>query len=469
MSVFYEDDAVTVHNGDCIEVMRGLPSGSVDSVVTDPPYGIRFMGQAWDGADIARRTQRGRDNGAQAPDGARGPHGGYRSASVEAGRYSRSLQASGAFQEWCGEWASECMRVLKPGGHLLAFGGSRTWHRLAAGIEDAGFEVRDSIAWLYGSGFPKSVDVARAIDARLGLLDARPVHGEKTVPDAGLVRPAFADGAYSGRAGATPHRTVPVSSAASAASAAWEGWGTALKPAFEPCVVARKPLCGTVAANVLAHGVGAIHVDACRVPMSEGDAEAINAKHAGMDVAAYKRPPGASLNLSIHPMPLQAARAHQGGRWPTNVVLDEEAARALDAAAPESVSCQGKPRAAVQSGEGRGMRATGAEYDQGGPSRFFPVFRYEAKASADERPSVGGVSHPTVKPLALMRWLVRLVTPYGGVVLDPFAGSGTTLEAAVDEGMRAIGVEREESYLPLIAARLGRPVTPALDLGIGGL
>lgn len=427
MSVYYEDDVVTVHHGDCIEVMRGLPSGSVDSVVTDPPYGIRFMGQAWDGADIARRTQRGRDSGAQAPAGARGPHGGYRSASVEAGRYSRSLRDAWAFQEWCAEWAAECLRVLKPGGFLLAFGGSRTWHRLVCAVEDAGFEVRDSIAWLYGSGFPKSVDVARAINAR-------PMHGE------------------------------PVS------SAAWEGWGTSLKPGFEPCAVARRPLDGTVADNVLAHGVGAIHVDACRIPMSERDANAINAKHAGMDVASYKRPTGTSLNLSVRPMPLQAARAHQGGRWPTNVVLDEKVARALDAGAPQSVSRQGKPRAAARSGEGWGMRATGAEYDdRGGPSRFFPVFRYEAKASADERPSVGGVSHPTVKPIALMRWLVRLVTPYGGVVLDPFAGSGTTIEAAVAEGMHAIGIEREESYLPLIASRLDRPVTTVLDLGIGGL
>ena len=466
MSVYYEDDAVTVHHGDCIEVMRGLPSGSVDSVVTDPPYGIRFMGQAWDGADIARRTQRGRDSGAQAPAGARGPHGGYRSASVEAGRYSRSLQDAWAFQEWCGEWASEALRLLKPGGVLLAFGGSRTWHRLACAVEDAGFEVRDSIAWLYGSGFPKSVDVARAIDARLGDLGARPIHGEKTVPDATLVRSAFAGGTYSDRAGATPHRTVPVSSAASAASAAWEGWGTALKPAFEPCVVARRPLDGTVADNVLAHGVGAIHVDVCRIHSagSEGRDYKVRRLKSGSELARTGGPWHSEEGGETY------VGRTKDGRWPTNVVLDDQAARALDAEAPESVSRQGKPRAAARSGEGWGMRSTGAEYDdRGGPSRFFPTFRYEAKASADERPSVDGVSHPTVKPLALMRWLVRLVTPYGGVVLDPFAGSGTTLEAAVAEGMRAIGVEREESYLPLIATRLGRPVTPVLDLGIGGM
>ncbi|EJF35360.1 DNA methylase family protein [Schaalia georgiae F0490] len=437
MSVYYEDDVVTVHHGDCIEVMRGLPSGSVDSVVTDPPYGIRFMGQAWDGADIARRTQRGRDNGGQAPAGARGPHGGYRSASVEAGRYSRSMRDAHAFQEWCAEWAAECLRVLKPGGLLLAFGGSRTWHRLACAVEDAGFEVRDSIAWLYGNGFPKSVNVGAAVDASLGL--RRQVATRKKEPP----RDKASGWGFSG------DRTTTVP--ASAEARAWDGWGTALKPGFEPCVVARRPLDGTVADNVLDHGVGGININACRL---RSDAELNRTGdpwHSEDDDKTY-------------------TGRTKDGRWPTNVVLDEEAARALDAATPESVSRQGKPRAAARSGEGWGMRSTGAEYDdQGGPSRFFPVFRYEAKASSDERPSVGGVSHPTVKPIALMRWLVRLVTPYGGLVLDPFAGSGTTIEAAVAEGMRAVGVEREESYLPLIASRLDRPVTPVLDLGIGGL
>lgn len=455
MSVYYEDDAVTVHHGDCIKVMRALPACSVDAVVTDPPYGIRFMGKTWDGADIARRTQRGRDSGAQAPAGARGPHGGYRSASVEAGRYSRSQKDAWAFQEWCAEWAAECLRVLKPGGFLLAFGGSRTWHRLTSGIEDAGFEVRDSIAWIYGSGFPKSVDVGAAIDASLGR--RRQVVARRKEPP----RAETSGWGFSGDCVATEP--------ASAEARSWDGWGTALKPAFEPCVVARKPLCGTVADNVLTHGVGGIHVDACRIH-SEGSE--------GRDYTVRRLKSGSELARTGGPWHSEdGGETYVGrtkdGRWPTNVVLDEEAARTLDAGAPESVSRQGKPRQAAQSGEGWGMRATGAEYsDSGGPSRFFPVFpafRYEAKASADERPSVDGVSHPTVKPLALMRWLVRLVTPYGGVVLEPFAGSGTTLEAAVAEGMRAIGIEREKSYLPLIAARLVRPVTPALDLGIGGL
>lgn len=373
---YYVDSAASVYRGDCVDVMRALPACSVDAVVTDPPYGIRFMGEAWDAPRITRRAERGRATSPMPP-GLGGPHGGYRSEATEAGRYNRTLAASLAFQEWCTEWASECMRVLKPGGHLLAFGGSRTWHRLTAGIEDAGFEIRDSIAWLYASGFPKNVNVGAATGSRV-----------------------------------------------------WNGWGTALKPAFEPCVVARKPLCGTVAANVLAHGVGAIHVDACRVPMSEGDARAIRSSSGvGEEGAVRKR--GTSLNLSrtesFRTIPY---KPHADGRWPTNVVLDEEAVRALDA----------------------------EHDDQDGPSRFFPVFHYESKAPASERPTVDGVSHPTVKPLELMRWLVRLTTPHGGTVLDPFAGSGTTLEAAIREGMRVIGVEREESYLPLIMSRLARDI-----------
>ena len=429
MSVpYYVDSAATVYHGDCVDVMRALPACSIDTVVTDPPYGIGFMGEAWDAPRVTRRTERGRATSPMPP-GLGGPHGGYRSASTEAGRYNRALAASLAFQEWCTEWASECMRILKPGGHLLAFGGSRTWHRLAAGIEDAGFEVRDSIAWLYGSGFPKSVDISKAIEtlAVTGKTNSRSRRIAELASDGDEY---VTNGRNNGIMGEPVTRVRKTFSPKSEEAQKWGGWGTALKPAFEPCVVARKPLRGTVAANVLAHGVGAIHVDACRVPMSERDAEAINAKHAGMDVASYKRPTGASLNLSIRPMPLRQARAHQGGRWPTNVVLDDQATRALD-----------------------------AEYDDpDGPSRFFPVFRYESKAPASERPTVDGVSHPTVKPLELMRWLVRLTTPHGGTVLDPFAGSGTTLEAAIREGMRVIGVEREESYLPLIMSRLARDI-----------
>lgn len=374
---YYEDEQVTLYHGDCVEVMQAMPDESVDAIVTDPPYGLGFMGKAWDAL----------------PPGE--------------------------------EWARECLRVLKPGGHLLAFGGTRTWHRLAVAVEDARFEIRDSIAWLYASGFPKSLDVSKAIDKAVGA---------ERVPK--TVRSATS--------------TVPPE------AAQYQGWGTALKPAFEPIVVARKPLSGTVAQNVLTHGTGALNIDGCRIGMSEQDEAAINAKHAGMDVDAYERRPGWSLNLSVKPMPLKAASAHELGRWPANVVLDESQAEALDKQSGPSKSRIGKPRSAAP-GDGWGMSATGAEYaDQGGASRFF----YVAKAPKRERPVVDGVAHPTVKPLALMQWLVRLVTPPGGTVLEPFAGSGTTVEAALLEGFNVIGVEMMSEYLPLIEHRIERASVP---------
>lgn len=385
MNPYYSEYLADVYHGDCIDVMRELPDGSVDAVVTDPPYGIRFLGEAWDGADIVKRQERGKATSPM-PAGVGGPNGGYRSLAAEAGRYNRSLKASLAFMNWSKEWASECYRLLKPGGHLLAFGSPRCYHQLGMGIELAGFEIRDTIAWLFGQGFPKSLDVAKAIETKSG--DARP----------------------------------------------WYGWGTALKPAFEPCVVARKPIAGSVAENVLAHGTGALNIDATRVDVE-----------------------GSEL-----------------GRWTTNVALDVAAADSLDQQTGEL--SETKPHkfqrgATTGKGIGYGSGSTGGNAeityeDSGGASRFFPAFRYEAKASSAERPKVDGVQHPTVKPLDLMRWLVRLVAPQGATILEPFAGSGTTIEACIAEGMRCIAIEREETYLPLILDRISKPIDVPLPIGI---
>ena len=380
-------DRPTILHGDCVEQLGLLPDNSVDAVVTDPPYGISFMGKGWDAPGQMLGYMSTGDE--------------QRGAFAYGGTHSRGYADNDnqAFQAWCGTWLVECLRVLKPGGHLLAFGGTRTWHRLACAVEDTGFEIRNSIAWMYGSGFPKSLNVGKAIDAALGV--------EREVI---------------GTAGARQ----------------WDGWGTALKPAFEPIVVARKPLSGTVAANVLEYGTGALNIDATRIGTAS--------RPVMVRTAMAGESTGSTSNGDTTTL----------GRWPANVVLDEYAAAELDRQSGTSTSKIGKPRGTAK----RGMFANsdfnkvGAEYDDtGGASRFF----YTAKASKRERPDVDGVAaHPTVKPLAIMRWLVRLVTQPGGLVLDPFAGSGTTVEACMVEGFRCVAVEREAEYLPLIEARISR-------------
>jgi site-specific DNA-methyltransferase (adenine-specific) len=392
MTIHHEDSSVTLHHGDCLEVLKSLPDNSVDSVVTDPPYGLEFMGKDWDapwkaaGDVVADPADVG---------GFQDGNGGnpYSRSRI---RYGREGVAMVGFQEWCTLWATECLRVLKPGGHILAFGGSRTWHRLVAAIEDAGFEIRDSIAWLYGSGFPKSLDVSKAIDKAAGA--EREVIGKSNRHGGGIV----GNGSSYEISPDVPDITAPATDSAKA----WAGWGTALKPAFEPIVVGRKPLSGTVAANVLAHGTGALNIDACRI----GDE--VRAFDERVDVRAGSQ----SIGSFSGTVPAKTVT----GRWPANAVLDEAAAATLP----------------------------------GGAAQFFSIFRYTAKAPSSERPSVDGVQHATVKPLELMRWLVRLVTPPDGVVLEPFAGSGTTVEACLREGKRCIAIERETSYLPLILARI---------------
>ena len=464
--------------GDCLVELARIPDGSVDSVICDPPYGLEFMGKAWD-------------------------------------KYTPL-----DFELWCAKWAAECLRILKPGGHLLAFGGSRTWHRLAAGIEDAGFEIRDSIAWLYGSGFPKSMDVSKAID-KLDAADERMrrafaftawmrstgIAAKKIDKITGtamgshytthptqphiataelfdMLRPYLGDvppeievlvaerevesqnyaarkvtGAHTDTApgqnmqrldGKAPKMVDPLrrDEAHTAAAREWEGWGTALKPAFEPIIVARKPLGEkTVAANVLAHGTGALNIDATRIEGAPrtthkdgnriGDRAGASSYAVGAEGVTY---------------------AGAAGRWPANVALDESQAAALDAQAPKTgastiakASRRYDDKRAIYGANPAGSQPFGHD-ELGGASRFF----YVAKAPKSERPIVDGVAHPTVKPLALMRWLCRLVTPPGGVVVDPFAGSGTTLEAAYLEGFESIGVEMTPEYWPLVAARIER-------------
>lgn len=395
--------------GDCLDLMAERRESTVDAIVTDPPYGLGFMGKAWDAL----------------PPGL--------------------------------PWAEQCLRVLKPGGHLLAFGGTRTSHRLAVALEDAGFEIRDTIAWMYGSGFPKSLNVSKAIDRAAGA--KREVVAR--IPDrwtgAGSVLNFATD---------RPQESVAVTGGPATPDAErWEGWGTALKPAYEPIIVARKPLAErTVAANVLAHGTGALNIDATRIATTDalgGEAEKITSRdskgNAGwerpwMDDPSAQAPHAATVTANV-------AKAEALGRWPANVVLDEYAAAALDE--QTGILTSGKPgtiREAVNNGAAFGAESRKAGDsmvgfgDSGGASRFFYVAKpsqAERSAGLDERNA-----HPTVKPVALMRWLVRLATPPGGIILDPFAGSGSTLIAAVHEGAWAIGMEREAEYAEIARRRI---------------
>lgn len=425
------DPGVTLHHGDCLDVLRTLPAASAHAVITDPPYELGFMGRAWDAQGIAYRTDL---------------------------------------------WA-ECLRILTPGGHLLAFGGTRTSHRMVCAVEDAGFEIRDAITWLYASGFPKSLDVSKAIDRAAGA-ERRIVADKLDRPGYHLNGHSRGTGAFGpGLSSTTPDscaRAAQITAPATDAARQWAGWGTALKPAAEPVMVARKPLGGTVADAVQAHGTGALHIDACRVepgtPVTGGDGWA---SHQTPASNAWDRPYTNGVGQT---------EPHDAGRWPANVVLSH----APDCADPGPCT-PGCPAAELD--QQTGLLRSGANptrrnsdkfsrntyhhfagqrdlvpqrgADAGGASRFYPAFRYQAKAPTRERPQVDGVTHPTVKPLELMRWLVRLVTPPDGVVLDPFAGSGTTVEACLTEGVRCVAIEREAAYLPLIQARIDRQTRPA--------
>jgi site-specific DNA-methyltransferase (adenine-specific) len=447
--------SVVIHQGDCTVVMPTLPADSVDAVVTDPPYGIGFMGKVWDGQAIAEAVQLDRETRTDL--GPASPSRPGRSAPRSSSAFGNAAIIAGPvrggsdFQEWCEGWARDAFRVLKPGGHLVAFGGTRTFHRLACAIEDAGFEIRDCLSWLYGSGFPKSLDVSKAIDKAAGAL------GDEGV---GFV----VAGDYGGRGLKSPPRDgyIPPTPATEDAQR-WEGWGTALKPAWEPIILARKPLSErSVAANVLAHGTGGINVDGCRIGYESGGSLASNPSLRN-EIAGGN---GGHIIASEDERRFTVPNA--SGRWPANVVLDEEAAAMLDEQSGERPTSQpGSVIKRVQGGEFFGDDSRGVGYamtaygDTGGASRFF----YTAKADAAERSEGLGKrnSHPTVKPLALMAWLVKLVTPPGGTVLDPFLGSGTTAIACLGNGFSCIGIEREPEYVEIAEQRIGLGVTVLAD------
>jgi hypothetical protein len=384
--------------GCCLDNMRSMSDNSVDSIVTDPPYELGFMGKSWDASGIAY--------------------------SVEMWR--------------------EALRVLKPGGHLLSFGGSRTYHRMACAIEDAGFEVRDQIMWVYGSGFPKSLDVSKAIDKAAGA--EREVLGQRVVRGVESGHTNGSGGSLMGRT--TCDKVSDITAPATDAAHQWDGWGTAFKPAHEPICVARKPLVGTVAANVLEWGTGALNIDGCRV-----GTELVEQGRSGRGVER-------SGTIALEGGPLSAtAHSLATGRWPANLIHDgsEEVLAAFpDAAGQQGALTGDEPSAragAVDQNcygkmDRRHSAAPRRESDTSA-ARFF----YCAKASKSDRGE--GNTHPTVKPTAVMQYLCRLVTPPGGVVLDLFMGSGTTGKAAMREGFRFIGFDVTPEYMMIAADRIG--------------
>lgn len=407
----------TLHLGDCRDVLKKLPANSIDAVVTDPPYGLSFMGKGWD-------------------------HG-----------------VPGV------DFWTEVYRVMKPGAHLIAYGGTRTIHRLTVGIEDAGFEIRDSIYWLYGSGFPKSHNVSKAIDAHLG--------AEREVVRTKITQMSTAGKGMSNelderpwltKARQTGYHEHPGNTPATPEAAQWDGWGTALKPAVEPAVLARKPLSGTVAQNVLQYGTGGINIDGCRIGTDEQYVTGGGLQQMNNQVF------GKGLGVGLPQNPL--------GRWPANILLDEVSAEMMDQQSGISISSGGMGPATINPKyDGMtvgshliGIRANrGGLGDSGGASRFF----YIAKASSTEREIglQGGDSranhHPTVKPLQLMQYMIRLITPPGGTVLDPFMGSGSTGAACMLEGMQFVGIDITPEYIDIAEKRISywqqRAFTPLID------
>lgn len=418
-----------IHHGDSREVIRSLADNSIDAVVTDPPYALVSIVKRFGGENAA-------------PAKSEGASGVYKRAS--AGFMGKTWDTGEtAFDP--AFWA-DVLRVLKPGGHLIAASGTRTYHRLACAVEDAGFEIRDMLSWLYGSGFPKSHDVSKGIDKALG--------ADRLVLAQGQAVKRMIPGADQNKAGwekTNGREYVPtVTAPGSAPAAAWQGWGTALKPACEPWVLARKPLIGTVAANVLAHGTGALNIDGCRVPVDPAaDASQLRTMSRSQRTDdMHGQEWGLSKGGGDTPTVVRA-----DGRWPANVVHDgsPEVVEAFPVAPGQQGVVKGtepsSPFANVYGDMPSRSGRADPRNDSGSAARFF----YTAKADAEDRL---GSKHPTVKPTDLMRWLVRLITPPGGVVLDPFAGTGSTGVACIAEGFDFILIEREAEYVADIERRI---------------
>lgn len=437
--------------GDCIEVMKTLPDNSVDSVVTDPPYNL---------------TSTSRPRPDQNEDGSYGKQVPFSRQQSRGGFMGKEWDGTGiAFKK---ELWQEVLRVLKPGGHLLSFGGTRTYHRMACAIEDAGFEIRDMVEWIYGSGFPKSLNIGKAIDKLQG--------NERELIGTNRAGSKERNG-YKGDMAIMPFETKTIDLTLTKGTSEWEGWGTALKPAHEPICLARKPLGEkSVAENVLKWGTGGMNIDKSRVGTEE--------------ISVHNAPKGTFAGGEAgRGSDTESYRNHQG-RFPANLCHDnsEEVRECF----PETKSGGGLTKrknedAMFDFGQGYEREEIS---DSGNASRFFKSIIYTAKASKSERDRGcegmeekkrfgGGIegasiplkgspmptarnNHPTVKPLDLMKYLIEMITPPKGIVLDPFAGSGSTLVAAKETGFNFIGIEKEEDYCRIAEARVAATPKPML-------
>ena len=365
--------------GDCLEVMKTLDAASIDAIVTDPPYGISFMGKDWD-----------------------------------------SGVPGVAF------WR-EALRVAKPGCHILAAGGTRTYHRLAVAIEDAGWEIRDCVLWLYGNGFPKSHNVSKAIDKQFGA-EREIIGTERNFGASKSEDDKIAFGDYAGEWDITKPSTDEAKQ--------WEGWGTALKPAFEPFVLARKPLDGTVAANVLRHGCGGLNVDGCRVGAEERPVMVRT-----QTVVSATSMSGQSKGAT------SSGELTTSGRWPANVIHDgsDEVTQPLGTAARFFYV----PKAS------RSEREAGLDgMEEISTSRYAEMGQGPLPQQTPSKSTKQANHHPTVKPVALMSYLCRLITPPNGTILDPFCGSGSTGVAAIREGFKFVGIELNPDYAEIATRRI---------------
>ena len=436
IKLYSQNKHYKLYNGSMLDMLDVIDENSVDVIVTDPPYELGFMGKSWDSSGIA-------------------------------------------FQK---ETWEKCLKVLRPGGHLLAFGGSRTFYRIACAIEDAGFEIRDTIMWLYGSGFPKSLNIGLAIDKKNGVKSEVVGKGKSGV---------------SSRAYQSEELTTAGEYEIREACNKWSGWGTALKPSFEPIIVARKPFNGSLVDNVLKYGVGGINIDECRIPLEDNYEFKTTNRHSRQTDNVFD-----NSNCGFNSESNHTASANPKGRFPANTILtyDETDFNEVcggfpitgqgDNSAPYSYAGREYNNKDTSMFNGDKPQAPSNYNDTGSASRYF----YCAKASKEDRDEgleefeekkvygedmqwgygnangdtfgdrVANVTrknvHPTVKPTDLMQYLIRLVTPNGGTILDPFNGSGSTGKAAMyenykhDKGYKYIGIELTEEYLPISKARI---------------